>query len=48
MYLLEKKYTGKFFRRGITEYGSSGDPEALFKKEGIDANSLATFLMSQI
>jgi len=46
MYLLEKKYTGKFFRRGITEYGSSGDPEALFKKEGIDANSLAGFIAS--
>ncbi len=46
MYLLEKKYTGKFYRRGITEYGSSGEPEYLFKKEGLDAQSLAEFLLT--
>ncbi|MCM8820358.1 MAG: transketolase [Candidatus Omnitrophica bacterium] len=46
IYLLEKKYTGRFIKRGISEYGSSGEPEYLFKKEGIDTQSLAEFFLS--
>ncbi|MCX8082430.1 MAG: transketolase [bacterium] len=46
MYLLTKKYTGRFFRRGISDYGSSGEPEYLFKNEGMDAQSLADFFLS--
>ena len=47
-YLLEKKYTGKFLRRGVTRYGSSGEPEYLFKQEGMDPASVAALLKSQV
>ncbi|MCM8777520.1 MAG: transketolase, partial [Candidatus Omnitrophica bacterium] len=46
MYLLEKKYIGRFIKRGISEYGSSGEPEYLFKKEGMDSQSLVEFFLS--
>lgn len=46
MYLLGKKYTGRFIRRGVTGYGSSGVPEYLFKKEGLDSESLADVIES--
>ena len=46
MYLLEKKYTGKFIRRGVTAYGSSGAPEYLFKLEGLDVESLVELIES--
>lgn len=46
-YLLEKKYAGKFLRRGVTRYGSSGEPEYLFKQEGMDPASVAALLKSQ-
>ncbi|MCM8760251.1 MAG: transketolase [Candidatus Omnitrophica bacterium] len=45
MYLLKEKYKGKFIRRGISEYGSSGQPEYLFKKEGLDSQSLVEFFV---
>lgn len=48
MYLLEKKYTGRFIKKGITEYGASGTPEYLFKKEGLDAESLVELIGSVI
>lgn len=47
-YLLEKKYAGKFLRRGITRYGSSGEPEYLFKQEGMDPASVAALLKSHV
>ncbi|MBN1444825.1 MAG: transketolase [Candidatus Omnitrophica bacterium] len=47
-YLLEKKYAGKFLRRGVTRYGSSGEPEYLFKQEGMDPASVAALLKSQL
>ncbi len=41
MYLLEKKYGGIFRRLGVTGYGSSGEPDYLFRKEGMDPQSVA-------
>lgn len=46
LYLLKEKYQGVFIRRGITGYGSSGTPEYLFKKEGLDSESLAELVIS--
>lgn len=46
LYLLEKKYNGKFFRLGVTGYGSSGEPDYLFKKEGMDPESVSALIAS--
>jgi len=43
-YLLKKKYAGRFSRLGVTEYGSSGEPDYLFEKEGMDPRSAAEFI----
>ncbi|MCK9265387.1 transketolase [bacterium] len=45
-YLLEKKYTGTFKKLGVKEYGSSGAPDYLFKKEGMDPNSVSELIVS--
>ncbi len=41
MHLLDRRYTGKFQKFGVTGYGSSGKPEYLFKNELMDAASIA-------
>ncbi|HNS32148.1 MAG TPA: transketolase [bacterium] len=48
LYLLGKKYAGKFHRLGVTEYGSSGEPDYLFKKEGLDPQSVADFITARL
>jgi len=44
LYLAEKGYTGKFFRFGIKEYGSSGKPDLLLKTIGLDIESIGNFI----
>ncbi len=44
LYLLENKYTGIFHKLGVTEYGSSGEPDYLFKKEGMDPQSVVKII----
>ncbi|HPP12915.1 MAG TPA: transketolase, partial [bacterium] len=44
LFLAERGYTGKFFRLGISHYGSSGTPEALFAAQGLDPVSVAELL----
>ncbi len=48
MYLLEKKYAGKFLKLGVKRYGSSGQPDYLFKQEGMDPNSVASLIASEL
>lgn len=48
LHLLNKKYAGKFFRLGVTQYGSSGEPNYLFKKEGMDPESIVSLIESSI
>lgn len=48
LYLLEEKYSGRFFRLGVTQYGASGEPDYLFKKEGMDPESIASLIASQV
>jgi transketolase len=47
LYLLEKKYSGKFLKLGVKRYGSSGEPDYLFKQEGMDPESVAEFIESE-
>ena len=35
-----RNYTGKFLRLGVKRYGSSGEPDFLFKREGLDPDSV--------
>jgi transketolase len=46
MYLLKKKYTGRFLRKGVKQYGSSGEPDYLFKREGMNPESVASLIES--
>lgn len=47
-YLLSKKYTGKFYKFGITEYGGSGKPDELFKRFSLDPDSLSSFILKNL
>ncbi|MCM8768421.1 MAG: transketolase [Candidatus Omnitrophica bacterium] len=41
LFLAEHRYTGTFLRLGISHYGSSGTPEALFASQGLDPATVA-------
>jgi len=41
LYLSERRYSGRFIRKGVACYGSSGKPDYLFALQGLDPASLA-------
>lgn len=48
LYLVNKKYSGKFIRRGITKYGSSAKPDFLFKMMGLDPESVTQLIKKTV
>jgi len=48
LYLVENGYSGKFYRLGIKNYGSSGKPDLLFKKEKLDPESVVEFIKRRV
>jgi len=48
IYLSENEYSGKFFRKGITNYGASGKPDELFKWFGMDIESMTEFIKKKM
>ena len=48
IYLSENGYSGKFFRKGITNYGASGKPDELFKWFGMDVESMTEFIKKKM
>ncbi|MCL2462127.1 MAG: hypothetical protein FWF44_05625 [Defluviitaleaceae bacterium] len=48
LYLLEHGYRGRFSRLGVKNYGVSASPEELYRREGLDAASLAEHIKLMI
>ena len=48
IYLSENGYSGKFFRKGITNYGASGKPDELFKWFKMDIESMTEFIKKKM
>ncbi|MCD6408512.1 transketolase, partial [bacterium] len=48
LYLVENGYSGNFYRLGIKNYGSSGKPDLLFKKEKLDPESVVEFIKRRV
>jgi len=48
IYLSENGYSGKFFRKGVTNYGASGKPDELFKWFGMDVESMTEFIKKKM
>ncbi len=48
LYLSERNYQGKFLRLGISRYGSSGTPDALFASQGLDELTVADLVKKNI
>jgi len=48
LYLLEHGYRGRFSRLGAKSYGVSASPEELYRREGLDADSLIEYVKLMI
>ena len=48
IFLADKGVSANFHRLGITAYGSSGKPDALFKTQGLDPASVAAFITKNV
>jgi transketolase len=46
--ILEHGFPSRFRKLGITQYGSSGKPEDLYKMQGIDAENLVQVVLEEI
>ncbi len=48
IYLSENGYNGKFYRKGVTNYGASGQPDELLKRFGMDIESMVSFIKDKL
>ncbi|HRR95855.1 MAG TPA: transketolase family protein, partial [Candidatus Ratteibacteria bacterium] len=48
IYLSENGYNGKFYRKGVTNYGASGQPDELLKRFGMDIESMVSFIKEKL